>query len=69
MGNKNKYTVSVGNVGNIEYTNKTQAMKCYKEYVTLSKNNEGRAAGEDVILFRNDYPIEQYFGTISETIE
>lgn len=65
---KKIYVVSVGNVGNMEYTNKKIAIKCYKTYVTLSKNNQTRAAGEYVCLIdENGLVMEEYFGTISQS--
>ncbi len=66
MKQKKIYTVNVGNVGNMEYTSKKLAIDCYKTYVTLSMNNETRAAGEDVTLLENDNVIMEYFGTLSE---
>jgi len=62
---KKNYTVSVGNVGNIEYTSKKLAIECYNTYVSLSKNNQTRASGEDVVLFENGEPMSgfEYFGT------
>ncbi len=61
---KNNYTVNVGNIGNMEYTSKKLAEDCYKTYVTLSMNNETRAAGESVYLFKNGEIVKEYIGTI-----
>jgi hypothetical protein len=47
---KKIYHVIVGNVGTMEYTSKKLAIDCYKTYATLSKNNTGRSAGEDVCI-------------------
>lgn len=60
MKTKKTYTVNVGNVGNMEYTSKKLAIECYKTYVTLSKNNEGRAAKEPVILFEGEDILMEY---------
>lgn len=57
---KNVYTVCVGNVGNMEYTNKKLAIDCYKTYVTLSTNNQTRAAGENVTILLNGEPMPEY---------
>ena len=64
---KNTYTVSIGNVGNIDYSSKKLAEDCYKTYVTLSVNNEGRAAGEAVTLFKNDEILKEYYGTMGDS--
>jgi len=63
---KAKYTVNVGNVGNMDYTSKKLALECYNSYVTLSKNNVTRAAGESVTLFKDDDIIMEYIGTIDQ---
>ena len=62
---KNKYIVTVSNIGNMDYTSKKLAIDCYKTYVTLSKNNITRAAGEDVTLFEGDNILMEYSGTIN----
>ncbi len=66
MKSKKTYVVSVGNVGNMEYTSKKLAMECYTTYVTHSKNNETRAAGEPVMLYEleSNNIIAEYAGTI-----
>lgn len=66
---KTNYEVSVGNVGNMIYASKKLALECYQTYVTLSMNNETRAAGESVILFKNGEIIKEYIGTIDQQIE
>jgi hypothetical protein len=57
---KHKYEVIVGNVGTMEYTNKKEATKIYKDYVRLSKAVETRAAGEPVTLLKDGKIIEEY---------
>jgi hypothetical protein len=64
---KTKYVVSVDNIGNMEYTSKKLALECFDTYVTLSKNNETRAAGESVYLFINDELVKEYVGTIAQS--
>lgn len=66
MKNKKTYVVNVGNVGNMEYTNKRLALDCYTTYVTLSRTNQTRAAGESVVLFENDNIIMEHVGTVDE---
>ena len=61
---KKVYAVNVGNVGNMEYTNKKLAIDCYKTYVTLSMTNQTRAAGESVYLLCNDDILMEYIGTV-----
>lgn len=59
---KKVFTVNVGNVGNIEYTSKKLATECYNTYVSLSINNETRAAGESVFLFEGENIISEHIG-------
>lgn len=66
---KNKYTVCVGNIGNMDYTSKKLALECYTTYVTMSKTNQTRAAGESVTLFKNGVIIQEYIGTVDLTEE
>ncbi len=65
---KKLFTVVVGNVGTMDYTSKNLAYDCFKAYVTLSKANETRAAGENVTLLCDNEIIEEYIGTL-ESIE
>lgn len=69
MKSKNKYIVNVGNIGNIDYTNKQLALDCYSTYVSLSKKGITRAAGESVFLFCNDEIVKEYTGTNDLIIE
>ena len=62
-----QYIVNVGNIGNIDCTTKEQAIVLFNDYVTQSKNNIGRAAGEDVCIFEDGEPIMEYWGTLNET--
>ena len=66
MKNKNNYIVSVGNIGNMDYTNKRLAIDCFKTYVSLSKKGITRAAGESVVMMCNDVIIDEYIGTLNE---
>ena len=61
-----KYQVVVGNIGTIyDGNNYVTAMSNYSKYVDASKNNYGRAAGENVILMRDNEPMVEYFGDIN----
>jgi hypothetical protein len=62
---KNQYNLIVGNVGEIPYKNKKNAMQNYNDYVLLSKKGKTRAAGESVTLFCNDEIIKEYIGSIN----
>ena len=62
-----RYQVIVGNIGTVENTNDVkQANETYYEFVNQSKNNYGRAAGEDVTMLEGDEISKEYFGTISQ---
>jgi hypothetical protein len=63
---KNTYTVNVGNIGNIDCATKREALATYRKYVSQSKENYGRAAGEPVVLFVNDEPVKEYSPTTAE---
>ncbi len=55
-----KYTVNVGNVGNIQCDDKAEAVRVFNEYVRQSKGKPTRAHQEDVVLFV-DGEIEREF--------
>lgn len=57
-----KYTVSVGNIGNIECSNLFEANKTYNDYVRQSKGKPCRAHREDVFLLGSDgEPIREFY--------
>lgn len=61
-----EYQVIVGNIGNVyDGNNYVTAMSNYGNYVDASKNNYGRAAGENVTLMRDNEPMVEYFGDIN----
>jgi hypothetical protein len=65
---KHTYEVIVGNIGRVwEGTNLIDAGRVYAEYVLKSKQGIGRAAGEDVSLWK-DYSsiIREHYGSLSE---
>lgn len=63
-----KYQVVVGNIGTVyDGDNKKKAYTLFKEYCSLSKDNYGRAAGEDVALFEDGHLEEDFLGSISDS--
>jgi hypothetical protein len=68
MGDKemSKFQVIVGNIGTVyDGNNYMQAMAAYSVYIRQSRNNYGRAAGEDVAVMHNGEPTHEYFGGLS----
>ena len=57
---KNTYFVNVGNIGNIEENNKRDAIKTFRSYVIGSKMGYGRGSQENVCIFMNDEPMNDY---------
>jgi len=59
----NKYQVVVGNIGTVYSGNSLSLAKNhFEEYVKQSEGGYGRAANEDVTLFRSDEIIDEHFG-------
>ncbi len=57
------YEIIVGNVGTVYVgTHKTKATTLFAAYVKQSGSNCGRAAGESVVLMRDDEPLREYTG-------
>lgn len=57
------HEVVVGNIGTVySGTSKLDALAKYKEYVSQSKANYGRAAGESVTLFTDNEIAKEYLG-------
>lgn len=56
-----KYEVIVGNIGCV-YTGtfRQAAVHWFNEFVTMSKVNYGRAAGEQVTMFEDDEIAKEY---------
>lgn len=64
----NFYEVLVSNIGKVhEGDSRTEAELVFADYLWKSKNNHGRAAGEDVSLWRNNEPIREHIGTNQES--
>jgi len=69
-GRKAKYTLSVGNIGNMAYSNKREALKDFAFYRECSINLRGRAGSESVYLLdTNGETIAEYIGTIDNNEE
>jgi len=61
------YEVVVGNIGTVYRGDSFPlADGAFLTYVRKSKNNEGRAAGETVILFKDGEPIREKVGTVED---
>ena len=61
------YQVIVGNIGTVySGPHLPTARIQYNEYVSQSRDNYGRAAGESVVLLTDDEICDEYDGTISE---
>ena len=59
------YRVMVGNIGEVfQCNNPVEARKVYGEYKRLSESGYGQAAGESVVLMRDDEIDIEYVGTI-----
>lgn len=63
-----KYNVICTNIGTVHETNnRKDAINVFQQYVEMSKNGYGRAAGEDVYLMLKDCTIiKEHIGTISQ---
>lgn len=55
-----EYVVNVGNIGNIECKDVTEALETYKEYVSQSKDCHGRASQENVCILVYGVPDHKY---------
>jgi len=60
---KSHWEVVVGNVGTVySGTNGAEARKTFLVYRKQSRTGQGRAAGEEVTLFKDGEPVESYWG-------
>lgn len=58
------FRVVVGNVGTVYYgPSSKDAVQAWNDYVYLSRTNQGRAAGESVLILRDDNITREYEGT------
>ena len=56
-----RYQIIVGNVGTVlDTNNQEEAHKTYNEYCEISKSGVGRAGREQVSLFEDGEPIQEY---------
>jgi hypothetical protein len=62
---RTKFEVVVGNIGTT-YSGDLlkEALRNYKEYKSQSEQNYGRAAGEQVTLFKDGEPLYEYVGNL-----
>lgn len=59
--------VIVGNIGTVySGSNNKEAARVYKEYISQSKSNYGRAGGEDVTWMKNGEPHKEFTGTLHQ---
>ena len=69
-GRKAKYTLSVGNIGNMAYSNKREALRDFAFYRECSINLRGRAGSESVYLTDCEgETIAEYIGSIDNNEE
>ena len=65
----NFYEVLVGNIGKVwEGNHYGDGMNIYTTYIDHSKNNYGRAAGEDVTFWVDGEIIEEFTGSITMSL-
>jgi hypothetical protein len=64
---KQPFEVLVGNIGTIYSGNNYMTACCkFQAYVTLSRTNSGRAAGESVTILQGGEIRKEYFGTLED---
>ena len=59
-----KHEVVVGNIGTVYTGNYAEAEKAFREYRHQSVKRYGRAAGENVIWFRDGEIYKEYVGKL-----
>jgi len=60
---KNEWEVVVGNIGTVyKCSDASYAVEAYNDYVKISKNGKGRAAGESVTLLKNGEIHREHLG-------
>ena len=56
----------IGNIGLVYSGDRlVEARKVFREYVSQSKINHGRAGGEDVTMMKHGEIVWEYIGTVS----
>lgn len=64
---KHTFEVIVGNIGTVYSGNSAkEAASAYNDYVRMSKGNVGRAAGEEVTMFKGGDICREHAGKRSE---
>ena len=62
-----KHSVIVGNIGTVvDDGTWKEASDAFSEYRRQSRDNQGRAAGEDVTWFRDEEIYQEYTGSLSK---
>lgn len=62
------YDVVVSNLGTVHSgEHHLEAFKTYRAYVKDSQATFGRASGEDVTLYENGEPVQEYVGRYSRS--
>ena len=59
-----KYSVNVGNIGNIDCQDKKEAQERFDCYVEQSNTEGLRATGEDIVLLKDNEIIKEYIAAI-----
>ncbi len=55
-----KYVVNVSNIGNMGFTNKSMAVRSYRQYVRDSKKGHGHCGMENVCLMIDGEPCMEF---------
>lgn len=64
------YEVTCGNIGTVySGDSREEARQKFATYVEQSKSERGRAGGEDVVLWENGEPIEEFDGSLHQSEE
>ncbi len=60
---RSKYEVTVGNIGRVHDGDSfSEAHAVFKEYVQMSSDGYGRASGEEVVIWEDGEPIDEFEG-------
>jgi hypothetical protein len=61
-----KFEVVVSNIGTIPCKTMSDAEETYWDYIAQSKNDNGRASGESVVLCVDGEPVKEYYPNSEE---
>jgi hypothetical protein len=67
MKKQTSWEVTVGNIGNVYSGNGTEARRVFAEYRAQSVANCGRASGEDVTLWKDGEPVQEFTGSLAQS--